>query len=129
MIIVDSSYFIAISDKRDQWHSKALALKEYVEKADHLNTELNVSEVITEIGRRKGGKAGDLLYKYFKDNCKIAFASEADLDAAEVIFLTYDGKLSLPDSLSLHYLSQYQVNSIVSFDSDFDRCKGLERIF
>ena len=129
MIIVDSSIFIALADIRDQWHNKALDLKEYIENQEILVTDLIISEVLTEIGRRKGGKKGDLLYKYFKDNCKILYSSEYAFDSAEEIYLTYDGKLSIQDSLSIYVMNELSIHKIVSFDSDFDKVKGVTRVF
>lgn len=128
MIIVDSSFFIALADTRDQWHQQAVDLKDYVEQNEILVTNLIISEVLTELGRRKGGKEGHTLYYYFKDNCTILFPTETDIDQAEYIYLTYDGKLSIPDSLSIHYMSQHSIRKIVSFDSDFDKIKNITRI-
>ncbi len=129
MIIVDSCYFIALADTRDQWHQQAVDLKDYVEQNEILVTNLIISEVLTEIGRRKGGKEGNTLYNYFKDNCTIIFPTEDDFDCAENIYLTYDGELSIPDSLSIHYMNQHSIKKIVSFDSDFDKIKNITRIF
>jgi predicted nucleic acid-binding protein len=129
MIIVDSSYFIALADKRDQWHGKASELKEFVQRNEVMITNLIVSEVLTELGRRKGGKAGNLLYTYFKDNCKILYPNDDDFDNAESIYLKFDGKLSIPDSLSVFYMNKLSISKIVSFDSDFDKIKNIKRIF
>ena len=128
MIIVDSSFFIGLADSKDQWHQDALKLKEYVEKEEIVVTNLIISEVLTEIGKRKGGKAGNILYEYFKDNCQILFPSEDDFDNAELTYLNFDGKLSIPDSVSIYYMVKYSITNIVSFDSDFDKVKGINRI-
>lgn len=128
MIIVDSGFFIALADKRDQWHIKAMGLKDYIEKENILITDLIISEVLTEIGKRKGAKEGHILYGYFKDNCKILYPSEDDLDNAELIYLKFNGKLSLADSLTIHYMNKYSIDVIVSFDSDFDKVDNIMRI-
>ena len=129
MIIVDSSYFIALADTRDQWYDKAVKLKKFVEKNEVVITNLIVSEVLTELGRRKGGKTGHLMYDYFKDNCRILYPNEDDFDHAESIYLKYDGRLSIPDSLSVFYMNELSISKIVSFDSDFDKIKNIKRIF
>ena len=118
-----------MADKRDQWHKNALDLKELIEDQEILVTDLIISEVLTEIGNRHGGKKGDLLYKYFKDNCKILYSNEDAFDAAEEIYLNHVGKLSIPDSLSIHVMNELAINKIVSFDSDFDKVKGITRVF
>ena len=128
MIIVDSSYFIGLVDKRDQWHKNALALKKYFESEEVVITDLIVSEVLTEIGQRKGGKEGHLIYQFFKDNCKIIYSTEQDFESAEKIYLNFDGKLSISDSLAVHYIYEMAINKIISFDSDFDKIKNITRI-
>ena len=67
MILLDSSYYIAIVDKRDQWHQKALELSNYFENKDIVVSSFIISEVLTEIGNRSGGKVAYNLYNYFDD--------------------------------------------------------------
>jgi predicted nucleic acid-binding protein len=129
LIIVDSSYFIGLVDKRDQWHKNALNLKKYFESEEVVITDLIVSEVLTEIGKRKGGKEGHILYQFFKDNCKIIYSTEQDFESAEKIYLNFDGKLSISDSLAVHYIYEMAIDRIISFDSDFDKIKNITRIF
>jgi predicted nucleic acid-binding protein len=129
LIIVDSSYFIGLVDKRDQWHKNALNLKKYFESEEVVITDLIVSEVLTEIGKRKGGKEGHILYQFFKDNCKIIYSTEQDFESAEKIYLNFDGKLSISDSLAVHYIYEMAIDRIISFDSYFDKIKNITRIF
>ena len=128
MIILDSSYFIGLIDQRDKWHKNAVNLKDYIDKEKKIVTDLIISEVLTVIGKRKGGKEGHILYQYFKDNCKILFSSEECIDNAEIIYLKFNGKLSLADSLSIHYMNDLSIHTIVSFDSDFDKVDNIMRV-
>jgi hypothetical protein len=128
MIFVDSSFFIAIANRKDQWHEKARNLSEIIEKEDILISDLILSETVTAMGYLKGGKEGKLIYDYMKDNCKIEFADEDQYNQAIVTFLKYDGKLSLADALSVEVMKKYDVAEIVSFDSNFDRVSGILRI-
>ena len=128
MIFVDSSFFIAIANKKDQWHEKARKVSKIIEKEEILISDLILSETVTAIGYLKGGKEGKLVYDYMKDNCKIEFADEDQYNQAIVTFLKYDGKLSLADALSVEVMKKYNISEIVSFDSDFDKVKGILRI-
>ncbi len=128
MIMVDSSYFIGLIDQRDKWHKNAVNLKDYIGKEKKNVTDLIISEVLTVIGKRKGGKEGHILYQYFKDNCKILYPTEEDIDNAESIYLKYNGKLSLADSLTIHYMNKLSIQAIVSFDSDFDKVDNIMRV-
>ena len=128
MIFVDSSYYIAIADARDQWHKKALKLSEYIENSSSVVSSFIISEVVTEIGRRSGGKVAYELYNYFTDNCKIIYIDRDLLSESMEIVLKYDGTLSLADAASVAIMDNMKINEIVSFDSDFDKVDFINRI-
>ena len=127
MLFIDSSYYIAIADKKDQWHKKALNLSEYIQNSNSVISSLIISEVMTEIGRRNGGKAAYNLFNYFVDNCKIIYIDRDLLIESTEIFLKYDGTLSLADATSIAVMDNMKINEIISFDSDFDKVDFIYR--
>ena len=129
MIFVDSSYFIAIVDKRDQWHKKALKLSDNFKNKSVVVSSFIISEVITEIGKRSGGKAGYNLYNYFEDSCDIVHIDKDRLAESMKVFLKYDGTLSLADASSIVVMDMLRIKEIVSFDSDFDKVSHVCRIY
>ena len=128
MIFVDSSYYIAIADTKDQWHKKALELSEYVENNSSVVSSFIISEVVTEIGRRSGGKVAYALYNYFTDNCEIIYIDRDLLSESMEIVLKYDGTLSLADATSVTIMDNMKIGEIISFDSDFDKVDFINRI-
>jgi predicted nucleic acid-binding protein len=128
MILVDSSIFIALADKRDQWHRSAVKLTDQLESEEIIVSDLIVSEVVTEIGQRAGGKAAMRMYHYFIDNCSLEYCDPASLPVAINEFLTYNGKLSFPDAFSVYLMKKMGIARIYSFDSDFDRVPGIQRV-
>ncbi|MGP8323820.1 MAG: type II toxin-antitoxin system VapC family toxin [Methanosarcinaceae archaeon] len=129
MIFVDSSYYIAIADTKDQWHKKSLELSEYIENNISVVSSFIISEVVTEIGRRSGGKVAYNLYNYFTDNCKIIYIDRDLLSESMEIVLKYDGTLSLADAASVAIMDNMKIGEIVSFDSDFDKVDFINRIY
>ncbi|MEA1863977.1 MAG: PIN domain-containing protein [Euryarchaeota archaeon] len=128
MIFVDSSYYIAIVDTKDQWHKKSLELSEYIENSISVVSSFIISEVVTEIGRRSGGKVAYNLYNYFTDNCKIIYIDRDPLSESMEIVLKYDGTLSLADAASIAIMDNMKIGEIISFDSDFDKVDFIRRI-
>ncbi len=128
MIFVDSSYYIAISDTKDQWHKKALELSEYIENSASVVSSFIISEVVTEIGRRSGGKVAYNLYNYFTDNCNIIYIDRGLLSESMEIVLKYDGTLSLADAASVTIMDNMKIGEIISYDSDFDKVDFINRI-
>ncbi len=128
MIFVDSSFFIALVLENDQWHDKALELIPKLEKSQKMVSGLIISETVTIIGSRAGGKAGKMIYDNIKDNCKIFPQEQSLYDHAIYTYLQYDGTLSLTDSVTIEIMKKCNIQKIVSFDSDFDKVKGIQRI-
>ena len=127
MIFGDSSYFVGLADAKDQWHNRAVSLRPQL-KDTLVVSELVVSEALTIVGSRGGGRPANALYQFFKESCDLVFLSPSQLDSAAGYQLRYDGVLSLADCASLVIMSSHGIRQIASFDSDFDRVKGIERL-
>jgi len=128
MIFVDSSFFIALVDRKDQWHPAAKAVLPVLTDETIIISDLIIAESVTIIGRRSGGKAGEQLYHYFIDNCDLVFIDEKILKGSMSVFLRYDGTLSVSDSASVFIMMEKNIDRILSFDSDFDKVARIVRI-
>lgn len=128
MIFIDASFFIAASIRKDQWHQRLQDILPEVTKQDKVTSIFVLSEAVTMVGSLAGGKKGTLLYNYIMDNHEVKFVDKELSSRAMNIFLQYDGMLSFADSLSLELMKQSQIDYIASFDSDFDKVKGIVRV-
>ncbi len=128
MIFADSSYFIALARENDRWYKDALKLAGKINDL-LLVSDLVISESVTLVGSLEGGKAGKLLYEYFMDNCKIEFIDSEMLAKGMETFLKYDGSISLADAVSVEIMKENKIKKIISFDSDFDKVRDIERMY
>jgi len=128
MIFVDSSYFIAVANREDRWHGHAKRLTPRLEREDLLTTDLVLSEAVTGVGSVLGGKAGKETYDVIADNCSIEVATRDRCASAITTFLQYDGTLSFADAVSLVVMQERTIQKIASFDADFDRVRGIDRL-
>lgn len=128
MIFADSSFFIALLNKKDQWHNDIPNVLTQIDKVKKITSILVLSETVTIVGSLSGGKAGVLIYEYIIDNYEVIYIDKTLSNNAMEKFLQYDGTLSLADCVSLEIIEIHQINSIVSFDSDFDKVKNINRI-
>ena len=128
MIFADSSFFIALLNKKDQWHKYIPKVLPQIDKVKKITSILVLSEAVTLLGSLSGGKASVLIYEYIIDNYEVIYIDKTFSSNAMEKFLQYDGTLSLADCASLKIMEMHQVDSIVSFDSDFDKVKNLNRI-
>jgi len=127
LIFADSSYFIAIADRRDQWHKRAVKISKNVD-TELLVTNLVVAESVTVVGARGGGKAGLAVYEYISDNCEVVFVTRDMLEDAMDIYLKYDGTLSVADAVTVLVMKKRGIKEILSFNSDFDKVENITRI-
>lgn len=95
---------------------------------DYLVHDLVVAEAVTIVGARQGGKPARTLYEFFTDACEIALTDPGLLDEAMALHLRYDGSLSVADCVSVALMERRGIRTIVSFDRDFDKVRGLRRI-
>jgi predicted nucleic acid-binding protein len=128
LIFIDASFFIAASIKKDQWHTRVLEILPEVTKQDKMTSIVVLSEAVTMVGSLAGGKMGARLYNYIIDNHEVKFMDKDLSTHAMNVFLKYDGVLSFADSVSLELMKQDKIDTIASFDSDFDKVKGILRI-
>ena len=126
-MFTDASYWVAVADKKDQWHSRAAELVSRVPPGVRI-LDLTASEALTIIGSRRGGKPAQELYQVFLDSCSILYVDDALLSQAMARHLSHDGRLSVPDCATVEAMVRSDDRSILSFDSDFDSIRGLERV-
>ncbi len=128
MIFIDASFFIAATNKQDQWHEKAGEILPIIKKEEKVTSELILSESITLVGSLFGGKKGLKLFNYILDNHEVHYVNKAMSFKAMETFLQYDGTISFADSVSVEVMRNLEIDEIVSFDSDFDKVDGIIRV-
>lgn len=90
MIFADSSFFIALVNKNDQWHKDIHDLLPQIDKEKKLTPNLVLSESVTLVGSLNAGKAG-VLYGYIIDNYEVAYADKVLTSNSMEKFLRYGG--------------------------------------
>ena len=85
-------------------------------------------EAVTGVGSVLGGKAGKEAYDVIVDNCTVELAIPERCARAITVFLHYDGSLSFADAVSVVLMQERGTQRIASFDSDFDKVRGIERL-
>lgn len=128
MIFIDASFFIASVLKNDEWHGRVRKIFPKIKEEDKMTSILTLSEAVTLTGSLGGGKNGVKLYSYIVDNHEVVYVDKDTSFSALETFLKYDGVLSFADSVSVELMKRFKVDSIVSFDSDFDKVDGIYRI-
>jgi len=129
MIFIDSSFFIAIVNKDDKWHKDSLKIAKKIANSEKVVSNLVISEAVTSIASLLGGKIAKRLYDNIKDNYIIGNENSDLYDNSMFTLIQYDGILSMADCLSLQIMQEMGIKKIVSFGSEFDKVKGIKRIY
>lgn len=127
LILIDSNFFIALINRKDQWHDKSKRIIDKIEHQEKMVTDGVITEAITLTGSLLGGKIASTLYNNIKDNYKIHTTYHL-YDKGMITHLKYDGKLSLVDALLLETMKELKINKIVTFNKDFDNKNNIIRI-
>ena len=131
MIFVDTSVFIAAFKVSDPDHQRASELlNEAATNNETLVTNDHVlDETITYLKKNAGRQVAFENGRRMLDNkgLTIEFASRIQVENALDVVGRIDG-LSFCDALSVVMMRDLEIKKLYSFDSDFDRIKGLHRI-
>ena len=128
MIFIDSSFLIALTIERDQWHRQAVEVKNQIINQKYLISTFMLSEALTHIGSKAGGKMAKPVYDYVTSTNEIIYPSKDMFLSAIDKFMQYNGTVSYADVLALEIMESHGIDTIVSFDSDFDKVKDIKRI-
>ncbi|MBR3139779.1 MAG: type II toxin-antitoxin system VapC family toxin [Methanobrevibacter sp.] len=128
MIFLDSTYLIGVILKKDTYTEKALQLKPILKNERKLINNTVFTEVLNSLTATNSNynvnELTELLLSY-----EIDFLDQDDYKEAAVSFKYYNHTINFSDCTILQTMIKNGVTTIVSFDSDFDKIKGIHRIY
>ena len=126
MIFVDTTFLIALLIKTDPLHEKALEISETIRERKVINNTV-LNETLNAF-TGKGGKAGKELYQVILEMFDIIYLDEKDYENAIDIYLNFNSSINYSDCTILSTMIENKINRIVTFDSDFNKIKGINVI-
>ena len=127
MIFLDSSYLIGIVLKRDSYSSRASKLKPMLGDESKLINNTVFNEVLNSLTPNNSHYSVDELLGVLS-SFNVDFLTSKDYDEAVESFKYYNLGINFSDCTILHSMAKNDVDTIVSFDKDFDKVKGIRRI-
>ncbi len=127
-IFLDTGFIIALVRPADENHERAKEINKNVTAQLFLSDHI-FDEVLTFLGKHKELEVAYEVGKKIIDSehTEIFFANKIQLEESLAVFNRYK-TLSLCDALSVILMKNYEIQKIISFDSDFDLIPGIERI-
>lgn len=126
MIFVDTTFLLALLIKTDRYHDLALNIAKNIQEKKMINNTV-LNETLNAF-TGKGGKIGKELYQVINEMFDIEYLNEDDYKNAEDIYLNYDSSINYSDCTILVSMQKNKIDKIISFDSDFNKIKGISVI-
>lgn len=123
MIFIDTTFLIALLFKTDPLHEKALIIADSINERKVINNTVLCETLNSFSG--KGGKIGKELYSVINEMFDIKYLDFSDYGMAMDIYLNYDSSINYSDCTILTTMFQNKINKIATFDSHFEKIKGL----
>ncbi len=139
-VCVDTNVIVALANTYDKWHDRSVAIRNALLAAEVqlVYFDCVINEAIGVIGRRAEEQGRSDQFGRLMDYL-LAFVPESSLTwitgSAQRLFPTiielcrlHQGKLNFHDALMSLACQELGINTIVSFDGDFDALGWLQRI-
>lgn len=133
MMFFDSSFLIGLFIDSDRYHDKAEDLKGILSNEVVVINNVVFNEVMNSLEMTKYGPNYNVnleeLFDFLFNKVVFHHLSRKDYFNAYLMFKHYNQAINYSDFTILETMMKYSINKIVSFDSDFDKIKGLRRIY
>lgn len=126
MIFLDSSYLIALMLKQDRNYKKASDLKTTIFNERIIINNTVLSEVLNSFNKYNSLNLEHNVNNMFKFD--IDYLTEDDYKKALTYYRYYNTAINFSDCTILVTMNKYNTEKIVSFDSDFNKIKGIINI-
>lgn len=126
MIFLDSSYLIALMLKQDRNYKKASDLKTTIFNERIIINNTVLSEVLNSFNKYNSPNLEHNVNNMFKFD--IDYLTEEDYKKALTYYRYYNTAINFSDCTILVTMNKYNTDKIVSFDSDFNKIKGIINI-
>ena len=128
MIFLDSTYLMGLILKNDSLYYKSHLLKPYLDDENKIINNTVFNEVLNSVTSNNSNYDLNHIKKLLL-SFNIDFLTSDDYLDSFDIFEYYNFSVNFSDCTILNTMQNYNINQIASFDSDFDKIKGVKRIY
>lgn len=129
MIFLDSSLLIALIVETDINHEKAKILIDSFDNERIIINTVVIFEVLNVLNNCNLKISIDEILDKLCNFDVIDHLNPEDIKSSVNIFKYYNQSINYADCAILETMFKYNVTKIVSFDSDYDKVKGIIRIY
>lgn len=127
MYFLDTTFIVALFVSNDQWHPQAIKIYSKIKNSELIISKLVIAETITVLKNKLTTKEILEIYNNIPRLFEVVEDSNNYNEAMDE-FVKYDSKISFFDAMYVHIAKKEDIYNIVSFDMDFDRVEGINRV-
>lgn len=129
MLFIDSCYIIALMNKKARHHKKAEQIKELIKNERTIINSTVLIEMLNNLHKKRYEPLRDEIIGILYGMDEIHYLTLDDYNESLQMCKEYDFSVNYSDCTILKTMEDYDVDTVVSFDSDFDKIKGINRFY
>lgn len=129
MIFIDTCYIIALMNTKAKKHSEAITLLSVIENESTLINSTVLLEVQNNLHKTRYHNVREQIIDLLYNIDNIYYLTPEDYTTALNLCKHYNYSVNYSDCTIVKTMEKYHVNNILSFDGDFDKIHGINRIY
>lgn len=125
---IDSSFLISLLTENEKNNQHSCEISENMNEYRVINN-IVLSETLNGIRRYEKRVDLNKIYTIINEVMEIKYLKKSDYEEAVNIYGYYNGSINYSDCLILKTMQDNNINKILSYDDDFDKINGLQRIY
>jgi len=128
LYFIDSSFLISLLTENEKNNQHSCEISENINEYRVINN-IVLSETLNGIRRYEKRVDINKIYTIINEVMDIKYLKKSDYEEAVNIYSYYNGSINYSDCLILKTMQDNNINKILSYDNDFDKINGLQRIY
>jgi hypothetical protein len=128
LYFIDSSFLISLLTENEKNNQHSCEISENINEYRVINN-IVLSETLNGIRRYEKRVDLNKIYTIINEVMEIKYLKKSDYEEAINIYSYYNGSINYSDCLILKTMQDNNINKILSYDDDFDKINGLQRIY
>lgn len=125
---IDSSFLISLLTENEKNNQHSCEISENINEYRVINN-IVLSETLNGIRRYEKRVDLNKIYTIINEVMEIKYLKKSDYEEAVNIYGYYNGSINYSDCLILKTMQDNNINKILSYDDDYDKINGLQRIY
>ena len=129
MLFIDSSYIIALMNKKEWNHQQAKQIEDLIKNEYTLINSTALIEILNNLHKKRYEPLRDDIINVLYNMDEIHYLTHNDYNQTLKICKDYNFNINYSDCTILKTMMDYNISTVVSFDSDFDKINGINRFY